>query len=376
MNADHRRLGRAAWLSAIAGATFLASCNIPGRRAYNLDELHEANGRHKHRAALVGDVEFVMREGFGGILRGMGKSLEAKEPSKVEDPTEACLENLLGLLGGNSRDPDVAAIQVELCLRLVANDPWQLSRERAAVGLGRAGERMRLADRPERTPGAKVVTADELGDLLARFVQAVTRQIAQGDAAGARPQFEALCAEARANEYDAQGLPRILRGVRLLDARLGRDVPAIRELSLELQARAIEQGLALALADEAPVVAAAATWAGRRAFGDRWCERVIARVRETVPPAELLIAYARECARRGLPSGEAGETSIEIFLSLSGGHADGRVRMAAMQALTTASGGEVVSLREEDWLAWQRERDARSASGSAAPKKPADPGPP
>ncbi|MBI5431978.1 MAG: hypothetical protein HZA52_04005 [Planctomycetes bacterium] len=378
-------------LAAALAAALGGGCNIPGARVYNLDELHDANGRHKYRAALVGDAEFLLREGFGGVLRGMGSSVQDKDPSKVEDPTEACVENLVGLLSADPHDPDIAAMQVELATRIVLTDVWRLSRERAAIGLGRAGERMGLASLPERVPGSTVANAEQLSDLLARFVKAVTPYVAGGDRDAARQELVALAAEARAFEYDAAGLPRALRGVRLLASRLGRDIGELRELSLDLQARAIRQGLEHALDDEDPFVAAAATWAGRRAFGDAWCTRVLARIRRGDAPPELLIAYADDLARRGAPADRAGgaadhaggsagdapgEVSLRLLYELSGGHVDGRVRLAAMQALTAITGAARTSLREEDWQEWWFERQAASASAEPAPTKPAADGQP
>lgn len=366
----------AAAIGALACVVLGSGCNLPGRRVYNLDALHDAEGRHKHVAGLIGDTEYVMREGFGGILRGFGKDLDAKEASEVEDPTEACLENLLGLLGADPRDPDVAAMQVELCARIVATDSWRLSRERATIGLGRAGERMRLFERPARTPGAAPISPEQLSDLLARFVKAVTPFVSGGDRAAAQSELIALAEEARGYEYDARGMPRVLRGVRLLAARLGRDIPELADLSLDLQARAIEQGLVLALADEDPFVAAAATWIGRRALGDAWCERVLARIQSVETPAEVFVAYADEVVRRGLPGGASRDASVSLLYSLSGSHADGRVRAAAMRALTTASGGELVSLREEDWQAWWAARRTGSTSPASEPKELRDLGQP
>ncbi|MCC6406416.1 MAG: hypothetical protein IT453_04560 [Planctomycetes bacterium] len=378
--APARASGFVAVLAAALSAALGGGCNIPGARVYNLDELHDANGRHKYRAALVGDTEFLMREGFGGMLRGMGSSLQEKDPSKVEDPTEACVENLVGLLSADPHDPDIAAMQVELAARIALTDVWRLSRERAAIGLGRAGERMDLASLPERVPGTNVANAEQLSDLLARFVKAVTPYVAGGDRETARKELLALTAEARAFEYDSAGLPRALRGVRLLASRLGREIGELRELSFDLQARAIRQGLEHALEDEDPFVSAAATWAGRRAFGDAWCTRVLERIRRGNAPPELLIAYADDLARRGAPAGdgpgEPGEVSLRLLYELSGGHVDGRVRLAAMQALTAVTGGARTSLREEDWQEWWLERQAASASAEPAPTKPAATGQP
>jgi hypothetical protein len=363
-------------LLALACVGFGAGCNITGARVYNLDELHDANGRHKYRAALLNDTEFLMREGFAGILRGLGTKTQDKEPSKVEDPTEACLENLNGLADADARDPNVVAIQVEMFTRVVLTDVWRLSRERAALELGRAGQRLRLAERPERIVGTEVATAERLSDLLARFVKAVTPIVGGGDTDAARQELASLAAEGRALEYDAAGLPRILRGVRLLAAKLGGEVPALREFSLDLQARAVRMGLERALDDEEGVVSAAASRAGRRAFGDPWCERVLARIAKTNGPDELLIAYAEDAARNGLPGGAAHDPSLALFYRLACGHPDGRVSVAAMGALATASGGELTSLREEDWQEWWRTHAPASSSTPPAPKQPAEPGQP
>jgi hypothetical protein len=364
----------------LAGALVLVgACNIPGRRAYNLDELHDAQGRHKYRAALLGDVEYLLREGFGGALRSMGSSLREKEPTKIDDPVETCLENLLGLVEANPRDPEVSALQVELCARIASTDVSPLSRERAVIALGSAGERLG-GDHPlDRARGERTLNAEELGDLLARYVKAVTPYVAGGSGEqreNARAEIEKLVAETRSYEYDAAGLPRILRGVRLLVGRLGRDFPSLASLASELQGRAIVAGLEHGLADRDPRVAAAAVGAGRLAFGDAWCARTLALVQKGQASNDVLIAVADDVASRGLPSGADGERLLRLCYELSGGHSDGRVRTAAMRALETASGGASHSLREEDWQRWWAAREASSTSSSPAPKKAAESTPP
>ncbi|MCE9595014.1 MAG: hypothetical protein K8S98_12570 [Planctomycetes bacterium] len=359
-------------------AGFGAGCHITGARVYNLDELHDANGRHKYRAALLTDTGWLMRQGFSGALRGFGAKIAVQdaEPSKVEDPTEACLENLNGLTDADSNDPDVAATQVEMCTRIVLTDPWRLSRERAALELGRAGARLELAKQPARVVGAQTATSEQLSDLLARFVKAVTPYVAGGDRAAAKADLERLATEARGYEYDGAGLPRLLRGVRLLASRLGRDIPALAELSLDLQARGVRMGLEHALDDEDGVVAAAASRAGRRAFGDAWCERVLARLARRDAQPELFIAYAEDSARNGLPEGAAHDPSLRMFYGLAHQHPDSRVSVAAMGALARASGGELTSLREEDWRDWWQTHAPASSSAPAAPKQPGESGQP
>ena len=92
MKTSSRVLGGASALA--CGALLASACHVVEAKAYNLDELHDSTGRHKYTAALVGDIEYLIRMGLVGALRGFGSDAARKSPVAVEDPTEACLENL------------------------------------------------------------------------------------------------------------------------------------------------------------------------------------------------------------------------------------------------------------------------------------------
>jgi hypothetical protein len=118
--------------------SLLAACQVSEAKIHNLDELHDAESRHRYNAALEGDFEFVMRHKVLGALNFSGTRLTAKNKAEVEAPADACLENLIELAEIETTDPGVFGRQIEWFARLAVEDPWSLSRERAITALAKA----------------------------------------------------------------------------------------------------------------------------------------------------------------------------------------------------------------------------------------------
>src|SRR6185295_18745003 len=76
---------------------FAPACKVAEAHTHNLSELHEDNGRHKRTAALMGDAEYAFQQIFASLVRSTSFEPSPKAPKKVEDPLEACVENLIAL---------------------------------------------------------------------------------------------------------------------------------------------------------------------------------------------------------------------------------------------------------------------------------------
>ena len=118
------------------------ACHVVESKDWNLEQLHEANGHHRYIGALEGDFEYFMRQKVAAPLVSAGSTLAVKTPKSVEAPADECLDNLIALEEFDPGDPRVAGLQVEWFARLAVDDPWRLSRERAMLALGRAGQRV------------------------------------------------------------------------------------------------------------------------------------------------------------------------------------------------------------------------------------------
>jgi hypothetical protein len=135
---------------------------------------------------------------------------------------------------------------------------------------------------------------------------------------------------------------------------------------------------------ESPRVRAAAVRACVRGMGPGVLAELLATQLDPRLDPQVLLALLEEVQRLGhLPVAESGlppadrgtwsERWTDAFVVLATNHHDGQVRVAAMRALSAISGGELQSLREEDWLAW---REARRATSSGADTGTTPPGTP
>lgn len=344
--------------------------SIPEAKAWNLEQLHTPQTEHRYSADLQGDVTFVMRRLFSGIGPGEGLDARRGEPKPVRDPNRRCHENLLELATFTGADPLVSSLQVEWAARLAVQDPWVLSREAATLLLGRAGARLGLEWPPPAPSPEPPVGPERLGELLAGLVRAFREELAAGGGSG---RLAAACAELGSLEFELEGGRRALRTVRTLLAASGTRPQAapLRALSGDLQRHLVHLGLASALADPAPRVRAAALVARVEAAGPGTLGPLLERLEEQ--HADLVAVTAlRLVAEHGLPPpgpGLEGERYAELrerWLAQLHYHAvqhrQGWVRVNAMRALGRATGGELVSLREEDWVHWWESRRAPGAA--------------
>ncbi len=350
-------------LIALSGAVALGSCNLVRSNDWNLAQLHDVDSRHKYSAALESDVEYFLRHEVTRFLSETGAQFAEKSPSPVEDPGAECLENLIELSRFDGDDPRTSAFQVEWFARAAVEDPWKLSRERAAIGLGRAGKRLeaglpvKLPDEPPPAGAAEVTSA--LGS-LAQAAEAARAK----ESETTHLDLESACSVVRALTLDVAGARRALRvaseladasGVRKVDRRL------LEDLSADLQRRCVRQALAAALVDVEPVVRAAAVTASVTCAGTAALDPMLAQLRRE-PAPEVVIRVMQLVRDLGLPELPADLAPAEAqkirhtwlgnIYSLLTDRPEGPIRVAAMQALATASGTSLRSLREEDWQSW------------------------
>jgi hypothetical protein len=359
-------------LRAAAVATCLgASCNVVGAKAWNLAHLHGENGRHLRSAAVLGDFEFAMRRGLSGINVGSG-DLSSAPAKDIEDPLGLCFKTLNELAEFDGTDPREAGHQVEWFSRLAVEDPARLSRERAVLELGQAGERLRISELfPEPETGAG---PEQVGAAIERLLDTIEPASAGVFAEQDRAHISAACSAALELPLDLAGARRLLRTATvLLERGIGPSealIPII-QLSLELQRRCVGQALRRALRDEDPLVRAAANQASVTACGDSSLAALLSELNPREDPL-VLSALLRLVTIRGFPAPPQGlddeeraslrKSWLAILWALSN-HPDGTVRIGAMRALSRVSGSGLTSLREEDWQTWWTEQENGSQNG-------------
>ena len=367
-------------------------CSSVGARAHNLEALHSEDGFHRLEAVLYGDFEWEFRKGIGGLVPGSAIQTQEKPPEKIDDPCEVCLENLVELQGITPSDRYEASLKLQQFARWASECPWALSRERSLKALSREALRLELGAHPPRPLVEEPTGPEELGDALAQLVAALRPALSEGLGIDVAT-LEAACARLRGLNYDLPGARRATAMVSLLEARTPqaeRLFEPLRELHVELQRTTVQRALAAGLEDRAPfersgshsgwenprvrgvAVTACVDGLGPAALGELLARRLNPR-----EPSEVLAALVGAVERNGgLPVASSGlpesersaweERWIDGLVALATTHSEGRVRVGAMRALAVVSGGNLTSLREEDWLAWREARRAGAGSGGGS----------
>jgi hypothetical protein len=355
----------------------LAGCQVAPAKAWNLQQLHQPDGRPQHEGRIVGDVEFVLERALGA-LRATGGKFESVEPGaeRIEDPLGACFENVLALAGAEP-DEKVVALQVASFAWLGVDCTYVLSRERCFLALGELAGTLHLGPEPPPVP-AEPATPEEVQAAFEALV-ATTREVV-GAPGLAGDALEQAAGDVLALSLDRAGAVRLLRGVNALlaDDERGAVLAPLRELRLVLARRAAELALRAGLADPDGRVRAAAFEGNVRAFaaerGARLRWALLEPMEELENRAILRLRALDFLARYGVPPAPPGEDPetfarevqaalVEVLREGLGGPE----AVAACRALARIR-GEPTSLRPEDWLArWRAE--------SAAPSSPAVPVP-
>jgi hypothetical protein len=347
-------------------------CHVAAARAWNLNELHDESTHHRYTGALESDMEYFFRHEITGAISIGGAHFEQKAPVAIPDPTTACLENLLVLESYGDSDPRVAGMQVEWTTRLATADPWRLTRERAVIGLGRAGARLAVGVPAGLPEGSVPAGPDALSEALAGLLRASRPVMDRGNRATAteRLDLDAACQVVLGLTLDLEGARRMVHATADLVEAVGSSVgpgqagAPLKLLSLELQKRCVRFALAAALKDPEPLVRAAAVEAAVVCVGPGILDLILAQLSHELAP-EVLVRTMDVVRKVGLPVGsplgapeeskvtpeQAQRARLAAIYDLLD-RPEEAVRVSAMRALEKVSGAGLQSLREEDWQAW------------------------
>jgi len=372
------RLDHAALAAVIALISPLVpGCRVVDSKAWNLAQLHDANGHHKYTGAMEGDLEYYFRHVVTRSLTGNLAHVENKSPSAIENPSEACLENLISLEGFTLDDPRNRGLQVEWFSRLAVADPSRLSRERAVLALGRAGARLQ-AGNPEPFPKESTPAGPgAVGEALAGLLRAAKPVLEKGGSASPTEaiDLESACQVVLDLPLDLDGARRMLHAVIDVGAALGfgrKEAMTVANLCEELERRCVRFALAGALRDQDPLVRGAGVEASVECVGPEVFDPILQQLRGE-PSAEVVLRVLALVRRYGLPSKPppgSGVTQEAAQRARFGAmyalleRPESTVRVATMLALERVTDANLHSLREEDWQAWW------NASRTAGPQIP------
>jgi hypothetical protein len=343
-----------------------SACHVVDSKDWNLRQLHDDQGHHVYTGALEGDFQYFWRQKVAAPLLSAGSTLAVKTPSHIDDPAGECLDNLVDLEDFDASDPRVAGLQVHWFSRLAVEDPWKLSRERAIHALGRAGRRLDAGLPIGLAADAHPAGPEALGSALEALVKSARPVMENGKRAGevAELDFDASCQLVEHMTLDIQGARRALLAVVDLTRAAGLNntamAPLLR-LNENLQRMCVRLGLSAGLADHEPIVRAAAIESSVDCAGTRCLIPILGQIGRE-PSSEVLVRVMQLLRKTGLPDPPADLAPAErervrdgwitTIYRLLDTRPEGEVRVSAMLALSTISGGSLKSLREEDWQAW------------------------
>lgn len=374
-----------AWPTAAAlllAACAASGCNSVKAKVWNLDQLHDGDSHHRYHAALESDFEFFLRHEATAFLSSTGASFAQKDPAKIDDPSQRCLEYLVELEEAEANDPRSSALQIEWCARLCAFDPASLCRERAALALGRFGVRIEAGVPRALPPAPPPANAEAVAGAATALVRAVRGVVdpasLKGESAGT---IAAACSAIEALVLDIDGARRALNAIGQLEsvrALSAADRTQLQATALELERRLVRQALARALQDRDARVRAAAVSAAVACGSLPVLEGFVLTLQREQDPLVVLRVLELVLARGlGEPPPETPENEranrrekqLASLYAVLVMRPAGDVRVAAMRALARVSGSGIESLREEDWQAWWLAR--RASAAGAAETKPA-----
>jgi hypothetical protein len=356
--------------------TSLDFVDLPESRLANLEALHTPGGGHRYSAKMVGDFGFTVGHQDANVLGvRLGQPPSADRAARGEEsfpnPSEKCLELLTELLDFDSADrPRLAGLQVSWCARIGLDDPSQLCRERAARGLGPLGKDLGITSLLFLPPEEPRADPDEAAGLIADLIGAlrVEREGLLTRSRDDAPNLEQAIEAVRETTFDIDGARRMLVAVGAMWASVGEDSPEgelLNELNRHLRSRTIRLVLGRAIADESPVVRAAANRASVEAGGMvMLARRMDVLLREHDPRA--LRPFFRLLLELGLPEqleeisaqdyAELRELWLQTLVEHAVENPDSTLRVKAMQVLTKVTETGPDTLREEDWQAWWYDR--------------------
>lgn len=399
--------------------SLLGGCQLVGATTWNLDQLHEPDGRHRRKAELESHLGFLLRHSFGklggqfggrepGDAEGEGGSRD--DPGAAQRPLDAsggddgggergrgmggakplaaaeraCFVALVDLAAYDSAEPRTAATQVSWFARLAVEDPWTLCRERSVLELGAHGQRLGLTmlELDGLPEGVAASAAPDVANALAEVLEAARGARARGENGDLeRGELEGACARLVALPLDLAGARRLLRGVSFLigsEALHGESHGLLVDVSRHLQRICVARALVLAFLDPAGRVRAAALDASAVAVGPAILGNLMRQVRffpEEVERTRLygLVAEHGLDAALALATEERGVDRAELlreqllFLAreASNPRNSSRTRNAALVALGRLAPEGPGGLRYEEWVDWLSGGDRGQAAAGA-----------
>lgn len=378
------RLLRPLWLLLITSA-LPCGCASVGSRTWNLEQLHAEDSSYRYTGALMGDLEFTLRQQLLGPSTLFRTGLARKEPGPIENPSLETLDALLGLAELNSGDRLTRARQIQWFARLSVEDPGTLCRERAFLGLAQAAQALAPIE-PEAGPkpaeaSSQAALSSVLGELVRTARAASERGLSAADAATRRADLEASCELVRTRALDFGGARRALEVATSLAESYGFDDPRMASLAAlveHLERRCTARALAIGLGDRSGLALGAALQATIALYGAQVLPGVLNQLRPDSDPLvvrAVLEGLEQHGLQRKVDGGPLAEelirqqelALIEIVLTRS----ESELRVAAMRVLSRHAAslqgeGALESLREEDWQRWheQRQLARRAAEGT------------
>ncbi len=364
-------------LSRIASLDFV---DFPETRVANLEAIHLPSGKHRYTAQLQGDSAYMMSSQgrrVGGLNIGAPRSSAPGEPRKdvLRNPSETCLEILTELLEfDGSKQPRLRAVQIAWCARLIDQDPYVLTRERATVALGELGAGLGIGGPLQLGLAEPRVDAERAGELLKDLLRGY-RTSREG--LGIADLTDAISA-IQGETYDLDGARRMLPAAAALlqGAPEGKpETVAVTELVTWLERRTVELALGRAVLDSKSRVRGAAAAATVHCGDELLYARMMAVLAEE-QEGPGLFAFLGVVLERGFPQPSkelngaeyenATEAWLDALLGIAVQHPESAVGARAMQALARVTEDGPDSLREEDWEAWYLARRGIEADEPAA----------
>jgi hypothetical protein len=367
MGLPRSQRSRLVLLAAVA-CLVLGACQLAPAKVWNLEQVHQEDGRPKRRGRIKSDLGYLLQEGLtSSHFGGPEYKAQAAKESRIEDPLGTCFENVCALAGCR-RDEKVAGLQAASFAWLAVDCTYPLSRERCVLALGELSQALHL-ERSPAPPSGTPATPEEVGAAFDALL-ATTREVVAAPALAGNA-MEQIAQRTEALVLEREGALRLLRAVNgLLSGGEGGAVLApLRELRLELARRTTALALRKALEDGDGRVRAAALEGNLRAFPAERAERVrwaLTDPQQGVETPEVVRLRALEfVARYGAPPPAEGESEAEVERALSSLLVDvlrqrlgGPESVAACRALAKIR-GEPESLHPEVWLArWRAETEA------------------
>ncbi len=379
----------------------LAGCRTTTVATRNLDAVLSSSDTFRYQGDTTTPWKDFWSFGLGSVSGGLiGKGSET-ELSQISNPTGFAMGNLVAL----SESRQGPAIwreneQVRVLTRFARYAPSQLVRERALLELGAQAQRLGLEESYYERQGdgeALPANAPELIEALDGLVDAARQLIAERNdpSETAALDFGAAVDLLEGTKLDVQGGSRLLRALGPFLRNVG--LPAASQdrlvaLSTTVQADLVREALYFGAGDRSSVARAGAIRAGIEAFGEPFLiEATLAllppgyvleavrqrRQRFGIPPIpasfmEVHLAIAETLREVGLPvdarrgtrnSLELKGTLLSVLwrVAVSDVAFGDRSRHAMMRALGSLSGGELHTLRSEEWDAWFEGRIAELA---------------